>query len=195
PGQLEIANCQLSIVNLPSPFLPFSLSLVIRGCNAPPEPPRRYNCSNEPKRTLPERRSMPAVYRDLLERIRLGFTRPVSDKINDSYFVHSILRALDRVDDLKSNIPLLGAPTEPDYDAARRARLSPESSTVEEVTAELVRYLQGMTIYSHPRVQGNVLTQPSIASLIGVLLAALYNPNLCWDEHSRQIDGCVRTFP
>jgi glutamate/tyrosine decarboxylase-like PLP-dependent enzyme len=130
---------------------------------------------------------MPAAYRDLLERIRLGFTRPVSDKIHDSYFVHSILRALDRVDDLKSNIPVLGAPTEPDYDAARRARLSPESSTVEEVTAELVRYLQGMTIHSHPRVQGNVVTQPSIASLIGVLLAALYNPNLCWDEHSRQI--------
>jgi glutamate/tyrosine decarboxylase-like PLP-dependent enzyme len=130
---------------------------------------------------------MPAAYRDLLEKMRLAFSRPVSDKIHDSYFVHSILRALDRVDDLKSEIPLLGKPTEPDYEAARRGRLSPHASSVEEVTAELVRYLEGMTIYGHPRAQENVITQPSIASLIGVLLAALYNPNLCWDEHSRQI--------
>jgi glutamate/tyrosine decarboxylase-like PLP-dependent enzyme len=130
---------------------------------------------------------MPAVYRDLLEKIRLGFPKPVSDKIHDSYFVHSILRALDQVDDLKSEIPLLGQPTEPDYESARRARLSPHASSIEEVTAELVRYLEGMTIYGHPRAQENVITQPSIASLIGVLLAALYNPNLCWDEHSRQI--------
>jgi L-2,4-diaminobutyrate decarboxylase len=130
---------------------------------------------------------MPAVYRDLLEKIRLGFPRPVSDKIHDSYFVHSILRALDQVDDLKSEIPLLGQPTEPDYETAHRARLSPHASSIEEVTAELVRYLEGMTIYGHPRAQENVVTQPSIASLIGVLLAALYNPNLCWDEHSRQV--------
>jgi glutamate/tyrosine decarboxylase-like PLP-dependent enzyme len=130
---------------------------------------------------------MPAAYRDLLEKMRLAFSRPVSDKIHDSYFVHSILRALDRVDDLKSEIPLLGKPTEPDYDAARRGRLSAHASSVEEVTAELVRYLEGMTIYGHPRAQENVITQPSIASLIGVLLAALYNPNLCWDEHSRQV--------
>jgi glutamate/tyrosine decarboxylase-like PLP-dependent enzyme len=44
-----------------------------------------------------------------------------------------------------------------------------------------------MPIYGHPRIQENVMTQPSIASLIGVLLAALYNPNLCWDHHSRLI--------
>jgi glutamate/tyrosine decarboxylase-like PLP-dependent enzyme len=130
---------------------------------------------------------MPAAYRDLLERIRLAFPRPVSDKIHDSYFAHSILRALDRVDDLKSEIPLLGQPTAPDYEAARQSRLRPQASSIEEVTAELVRYLEGMTIYGHPRAQENVITQPSIASLIGVLLGALYNPNLCWDEHSRQI--------
>src|SRR6266542_2283628 len=117
---------------------------------------------------------MPANYRELLERIRLAFPKPVSDKIHDSYFVHSILRALDRVDDLKSEIPLLGQPTVPDYEAARQARLHPHASSLEEVTAELVRYLEGMTIYGHPRAQENVINQPSIASLIGVLLAALY---------------------
>src|ERR1035438_9769018 len=112
---------------------------------------------------------MPAAYRDLLERIRLAFPKPVSDKIHDSYFVHSILRALDRVDDLKSEIPLLGKPAVPDYEAARQSQRRPQTSSIEEVTTELVRYLEGMTIYGHPRAQENVITQPSIASLIGVL--------------------------
>jgi glutamate/tyrosine decarboxylase-like PLP-dependent enzyme len=31
------------------------------------------------------------------------------------------------------------------------------------------------------------VAQPSIPSLIGVLLAALYNPNLAWDEYSRRV--------
>ncbi len=130
---------------------------------------------------------MPTAYRELLDRIRLSFPRPVSDKVHDSYFVHSILRAIDRVDDLKTEIPLLGKTTEPDYAAARQAAIRPGSSSIEDVTTELVSYLQGMPIYGHPRSQENVITQPSIASLIGVLLAALYNPNLCWDEHSRLI--------
>lgn len=130
---------------------------------------------------------MPAAYRDLLDRIRLAFPKPVSDKIHDSYFVHSILRALDRVDDLKSEIPLLGQPTVPDYETAGKAELQAQVSSLEKVTAGLVRCLEGMTIYGHPCAQENVINQPSIASLIGVLLAALYNPNLCWDEHSGQI--------
>ena len=42
------------------------------------------------------------AYRDILEKIRLTFPQPVSDTIHDSYFVHSIMRALDQVDDLKT---------------------------------------------------------------------------------------------
>ncbi|MBI1832633.1 MAG: aspartate aminotransferase family protein [Planctomycetes bacterium] len=130
---------------------------------------------------------MPSPYRDLLDKIRLAFPRPVSDKVHDSYFVHSILRAIDRVDDLKTEVPLLGKPVEPDYDAARQAALRPKSASIEDVTAELVGYLQGMPIHGHPRFQENVIPPPSIASLIGILLSALYNPNLCWDAHSRLI--------
>src|SRR5206468_3928925 len=53
--------------------------------------------------------------------------------------------------------------------------------------SELVRYLEGITLYNHPRTQQNVIEQPSIPSLIGVLLAALSNPNLAWDEYSRRV--------
>ena len=41
---------------------------------------------------------MTAPYRDILKEIRLAFPQPVSDPIHDSYFVHSIMRALDQVD-------------------------------------------------------------------------------------------------
>src|SRR5438309_751394 len=130
---------------------------------------------------------MTAPYRDILRRIRLAFPQPVSDRVHDSYFTHSIMRALDLVDEMKSGLPLLGKSTPIDYEAGRRVQLAPQASTVEQVTAELVGYLEGMTIFGHPRIQQNVVNQPSIPSLIGVLLAALYNPNIGWDEYSRRV--------
>ena len=60
-------------------------------------------------------------------------------------------------------------------------------SSVEEVTADLVSYLRGMTIFGHPRTQQNVIPPPTIPSLIGVLIASLYNPNIAWDEYSRLV--------
>ena len=60
-------------------------------------------------------------------------------------------------------------------------------SSVEAVTADLVNCLQGMTIFGHPRTQQNVIPPPTIPSVIGVLLAALYNPNVAWDEYSRLV--------
>jgi glutamate/tyrosine decarboxylase-like PLP-dependent enzyme len=128
-----------------------------------------------------------APYRDVLRKIRLAFPQPVSDRVHDSYFVHSIMRALDRVDEMKSELPILGRIEPADYDAGRQAALRDHASSVEEVTAELVRHLEGMTIFGHPCTQQNVVPPPSIPSLVGVLLASLYNPNLAWDEFSRLV--------
>jgi L-2,4-diaminobutyrate decarboxylase len=119
---------------------------------------------------------MSSAYRRVLDKIRLAFPQPVSNRVHDSYFVHSILGALDAVDDLKSELPILGKLTPADYPAAARAQLDDQP-----------RSLEGMTVYGHPRAQQNVIVQPSIPSLIGVLLAALYNPNLSWDENSRLV--------
>ena len=127
------------------------------------------------------------AYRDILEKIRLAFPQPVSDPIHDSYFVHSIMRALDQVDALKSHLPMLGDVVPGDFEKARGAVLPDTMSSVEDVTADLVSYLQGMTIFGHPRTQQNVIPPPTIPSLIGVLLASLHNPNISWDGLSRLV--------
>ena len=116
-------------------------------------------------------------YRDILENIRLAFPQPVSDPIHDSYFVHSIMRALDQVDALKTHLPMLGTIVPADFEAARQTTLPDAMSSVEDVTADLVGYLRGMTIFGHPRSQQNVIPPPTIPSVIGVLVASLYNPN------------------
>ncbi|MGH7852863.1 MAG: pyridoxal phosphate-dependent decarboxylase family protein [Candidatus Binatia bacterium] len=130
---------------------------------------------------------MATPYREKLDKIRLAFPQPVSDRVHDSYFVHSIMRALDLVDSLKSEVPVLG-PREPlDYGSAQKARLPDGSATVEEVTAGLVDYFKGLTIWGHPRTQINVVPPPSISSLIATVLTGLYNPNLAWDEYSHKV--------
>lgn len=126
-------------------------------------------------------------YRELLEGLRRTFPQPVSDPEHDAYVVFSILRALDQVDRLKSQTPLLGGPTEPRYDAALAARTADAAQTLEAVLPQLVERLRGMFIWGHPRSQVNVIVQPSVASVVGVLLAAMYNPNLCSDESGRGV--------
>ena len=123
-------------------------------------------------------------YRDHLNRIRDTFPAPVSDRKHDAYFVFSILRALDAVDDLKSELPLLGRPRALEYAPAERAELTEEGRSVEEVARLLVRQLEGMPIWGHPRTQINVVPPPSIPSVIGSLLPAIYNPNLVSDDTS-----------
>ncbi|MEX0679670.1 MAG: pyridoxal-dependent decarboxylase, partial [Pirellulales bacterium] len=124
-------------------------------------------------------------HHELLETLRKAFPQPVSDPVHDGYVVFSILRALDQVDALKSQAPILGVPTEPRFERARREKIDQQGRTLEAVIPELVSYLQGMFIWGHPRSQINVVPNPSLASVIGVLLPLLYNPNLCSEESAR----------
>ncbi|MGQ0793043.1 MAG: pyridoxal phosphate-dependent decarboxylase family protein [Deltaproteobacteria bacterium] len=128
-----------------------------------------------------------APYRDILNKIRLAFPQPISDKVHDSYVVYTVMRALDKVDDLKSELPILGKREPLDYASAQGARLHAEPESLESVTDALVKYLEGMTIWGHPRTQVNVVPPPSIASLVGMMLAEVYNPNLAWDEYSHRV--------
>ena len=127
------------------------------------------------------------TYRNILDKIRLAFPQPVSDTIHDSYFIHSMMRALDQVDNLKTHLPFLGNIVTADFEAAKQTKLADTMSSVEDVTTELVGYLQGMTIFGHPCTQQNVVAPTTIPSLIGVLLASLHNPNISWDEYSRLV--------
>lgn len=130
---------------------------------------------------------MGTTYRKVLEHIRTAFPQPVSNRVHDSYFVHTIMRAIDAVDALKSERPILGERSELDYHAARNSRLAEEGSSVEAVTRELVQYCSGLTLWGHPRTQQNVVPPVTISSLIGVLLSSLYNPNLAWEEYSHRV--------
>lgn len=124
-------------------------------------------------------------YHELLASLRSAFPQPVSDPVHDGYVVFSILRALDQVDALKSQAPVLGEAVEPDYERAREFRLDEVGRPLEAVIPKLVRTLQGMFIWGHPRSQINVVPNPTIASIIGYLLPLIYNPNLVSEESSR----------
>jgi glutamate/tyrosine decarboxylase-like PLP-dependent enzyme len=121
-------------------------------------------------------------YNELLEQLRQAFPAPVSNPVHDGYVVFSLLKALDRVDALKTQAPILGTPRQPDYAAAALAQLPSQSRPLEEVIPELVHCLDGQLIFGHPRSQVNVVAHPSIASIVGVVLPSMYNPNLCSDE-------------
>ena len=98
---------------------------------------------------------MASPYRELLANIRLAFPQPISDRVHDSYFVHSVMRAMDEVDALKSERPILGVRSSLDYSDARNAILPFESMSIEEVTSHLVEYCSGLTIHGHPQTQQN----------------------------------------
>ena len=83
---------------------------------------------------------------------------------------------------------MLGSPVTLDYDAARERRLEEEPTTLEAVTADLVRYFSGMFIWGHPRAQINVVPSSTIPSIIGGLLPSIYNPNLVSEESSRSVN-------
>jgi L-2,4-diaminobutyrate decarboxylase len=124
-------------------------------------------------------------YHELLASLCKAFPQPVSDPVHDGYVVFSILRALDQVDALKSQTPMLGDSIEPDYERARTFRIEDAGRPLEAVIPKLVRTLQGMFIWGHPRSQINVVPNPTIASIVGYLLPLIYNPNLVSEESSR----------
>ncbi|WP_254513524.1 pyridoxal phosphate-dependent decarboxylase family protein [Anatilimnocola floriformis] len=121
-------------------------------------------------------------YQELLEQLRQAFPTPVSNPVHDGYVVFSLLKALDRVDALKSQAPILGTPRPAAYDVAATEKLASGARPLEEVISELVHCLDGQLIFGHPRSQVNVVATPSIASIVGVVLPSMYNPNLCSDE-------------
>lgn len=125
------------------------------------------------------------IYSELLATLRVAFPAPVSDPVRDGYVVFSLLRALDQVDALKSQAPILGTPRDPDYAAAATAQLADRPQTLEQVLPHLVQCLAGALIPGHPRTQVNVIAYPSIPSIIGTILPSMYNPNLCSDESGR----------
>src|SRR5438046_5013491 len=100
---------------------------------------------------------MAPPYQQRLAALREAFPAPVSDPVHDGYVVFSLVKALDRVDALKSQAPILGTPREPDYAAAAEARLQHTGRSLEEVIPDLVPCLDGLLTLVHPRNKVNVV--------------------------------------
>ena len=134
---------------------------------------------------MEQQRKQRCHYADVLEHLKTFFPSPVSDPIMDGYFVHSISRFLDQVDALKSAKPLLGNGVKKDhYESSQQAVFPEHTSSIEEMTGLLADYCQGMTIWSHPNAQINVIPPPTISSITAFIAAAIYNPNIITDEYS-----------
>jgi L-2,4-diaminobutyrate decarboxylase len=80
-------------------------------------------------------------YRRLLSSLREAFPAPVSNPVHDGCLSFSMLRALDQVDRLKSQAPILGDPREPDFESAGQARIAEDGLTLEAVMPLLVECL------------------------------------------------------
>lgn len=125
--------------------------------------------------------------RDLLAKIRLTFPQPISDRIHDAYFSQLVHRALDRIDDLKSESPFLGRHGKVDYGTAQTKTIGEEMADIEQVIYEVTGYLEGIPIWGHPHTQENVVPPTSIPSIIGMMSAAIYNPDVSWDAYSHRV--------
>jgi L-2,4-diaminobutyrate decarboxylase len=131
--------------------------------------------------------STAAPYYQIVQELRQSFPQPVSDRVHDAYFGHAIMQAIDQVDALKSETPVLGEQVVLDFVSARDARLEDAPSSLESVTTRMVQYLNGCFIWGHPKAQIHVVAPPTIAGIIGALLPSIYNPNLVSDEYSRHV--------
>ncbi|MBI2806272.1 MAG: aspartate aminotransferase family protein [Planctomycetes bacterium] len=127
------------------------------------------------------------TYRRLLPRVREIFPTPVSDPLHDAYFVQSVARALDHVDQLKNGHPYLGKQVPLDYDAARAVTLPVAMSSLETVIGEVADYLQGQVNWGHSHTQAQVIPPVTIGSILGQMFGAIYNPNLLWDAYSHRV--------
>ncbi|MBM4285123.1 MAG: aspartate aminotransferase family protein [Deltaproteobacteria bacterium] len=123
-------------------------------------------------------------YSEVLEQLKTCFPYPVSNPVMDGYFIHAMSRFLDKVDDLKSAVPILGLGDQRPYLNSQASAFPEELSTVQELTGVLVDYCRGMPVWGHPNSQVNVVPTTSIPSIMAFMAGAIYNPNIIWDEYS-----------
>jgi len=120
--------------------------------------------------------------------VAAAFHAALSDPCTTGTSCFSIRGALDQVDSLNSQAPILGTPCEPDSIVPGEPHRT-AGQTLEAVIPELVSYLQGMFIWDIRAARFNIVpTRPSPA-LISVLLPLIYSPNLCSDESGAPFFG------
>lgn len=122
-----------------------------------------------------------ARYERELAGLREAFPSPDADPLRDASIADVLADALRRALALKTAAPQLSGLPRRAGAAAVDARLPVDSQPLPQVIDELLERFHGLPLEVHPRHQVNVNVQPSTAGLAGVLLPALFNPNLSSD--------------
>ena len=115
-------------------------------------------------------------YQDLLDRVKSAFPQPTSDRVHDAYFVFTIMKALDSLDQLKSDRPYLGERHPLDYRRAQDRRFPLPMGDMENTISEVLTYLEGLMIWGHPNTQENVVPPTTIPSSWEICLPASTTP-------------------
>ena len=129
---------------------------------------------------------MPA-YLDILSRLRRAFPSPVTNYEHDELFNRNVIAALRKLDGMKGGNPVLGKYVAPDFEAARHASINTDGLDLEAINDTLIAHCEGLIMPIHPCTQRNVVPPPSMPSLLAVLLAAIHNPSIGWDEYSQRV--------
>ena len=128
-----------------------------------------------------------ASYLAVLSRLQRAFPSPVANREHDEFFNRNVNTALRKLDAMKGGNPILGKFTAPDFAAARHASINVHDLDLEAVSDDLLSYCEGLIMPIHPCTQRNVVPPPSMPSLLAVLLSAIHNPSIGWDEYSQRV--------
>ena len=120
---------------------------------------------------MPSENPDPETYLNKLEHLKTVFPVPVSSPIMDGYFVHTVSRFLDLVDNLKSSAP--AGQDSASIMKAAGGRLSGGHGFGGRSHPDLADYCHGMTVWAHPHAQVNVIPPTSIPGLLAFVVAAM----------------------
>lgn len=126
-------------------------------------------------------------YKTLLCKLRHFFPTPFLNDSKKNEFIEIVTKQLLDLEKLKSKTPYMGKPSEINYAAALSKRIPEHISSLEDIVNELTEHVQGMPLWAHPRVQMNVAPPPSISSILGTLVGAIYNPNIVEEAYSIKV--------
>lgn len=123
--------------------------------------------------------------------MRKAFPSPYRPEGMDP-LTREVASALQKLDALKPENPgpgyLSSDPSGPHYEYASGASLAPKMQDANAVIEQSVWLFRGMPLWNHPLVMHNVVPQPNVASIVGALMAQVFNPNAIEGEDSWNVE-------
>jgi glutamate/tyrosine decarboxylase-like PLP-dependent enzyme/anti-anti-sigma regulatory factor len=126
------------------------------------------------------------LYEDELYKIRQFFPSPLDDYLQNVQFSQLINRSLTHFDKLKTTLPFYGNREALNYEAIANNFIPQKMSNLEVIVDDLSDYLQGHFNFANPKVQKNIISSVTIASIVAQIISSLGNANLVSEEYSHR---------